>query len=227
MPSSVKVWSCSACPFAQRVRILLIANEIPHEVVEIPNEVLLGTQSKPKELLEKNPYGAVPAIEHDGLAMYESNQILQYLEEAFEEQGHYMLGDDPKHRAIIRMLMIDADRKITQFYPYMLNKDDKKEDELRSKLEEALQFIEDKFNKYKGPYFAGKLISLADIAYVPFFERLVTVVEKRKNVSILEKYPSLHAWYYNQMMHYEPFLKSRTLKDEEIKTFYDEYIRVK
>jgi glutathione S-transferase len=60
------------------VRLALAEKGVTHVLVDVP----FGQQREPPHLA-RHPFGKVPAFEHDGLALYETQAIMRYVEEAF------------------------------------------------------------------------------------------------------------------------------------------------
>src|ERR671939_1781658 len=67
--------------------------------------------NKPEEFLAASRTGKVPVLVADGVSIYESNIINQYLDEVFGEPK--LLPEDPKERAYARIWMASAD----DFFP--------------------------------------------------------------------------------------------------------------
>jgi glutathione S-transferase len=84
--------------FSQRVRIALLEKQVLADLVEV--DLLSRAQFSP-EYLSKNPYGRVPAIEEDGLVLYESTAILEYLEAT--RPSPPLLPADVRSRAVVAM----------------------------------------------------------------------------------------------------------------------------
>ena len=84
--------------FSQRVRIFLLEKQISAELIEV--DLLSRAQHHP-EYLRKNPYARVPAIEEDGLVLYESTAILEYLEAT--RPSPPLLPADVRLRAVVAM----------------------------------------------------------------------------------------------------------------------------
>jgi glutathione S-transferase len=85
----------SSC--AQKVRFVLHEKRADWESEEL--NLRTGDQLKP-EFLKINPKGLVPALEHDGKILIESNVIIEYLNEAFPDPA--LLPVDPYSRALVR-----------------------------------------------------------------------------------------------------------------------------
>src|SRR5436190_2084436 len=63
--------------YSRRVRIALAEKQIPHELVVVD---MPARRHREEPYLSLNPYGRVPTLEEDGLVLYESTAILNYLE---------------------------------------------------------------------------------------------------------------------------------------------------
>ena len=66
---STYVWS---------VRLALAEKGVAHELVEVP----FGTHREEPHL-SRHPFAKLPAFEHDGFALYETQAILRYIDEGF------------------------------------------------------------------------------------------------------------------------------------------------
>src|SRR3546814_2623088 len=98
-------WSSDVCssdlPFstyARRVLITLLEKGLQHEAVLID---MAARQHRGTEYLALNPYGRVPTLEEDGLVLYESSAIMQYLEATHPQPA--LTPPDAKGRALVDM----------------------------------------------------------------------------------------------------------------------------
>jgi GST-like protein len=90
-------------PNPTKVALLLEEAGIPFEPV--PVDTRMGDQFKP-EFLAINPNGKVPAIDDDGVIVFDSNAILLYLA---EKTGRFLPVNTPKSRAeLLSWLMFIA-----------------------------------------------------------------------------------------------------------------------
>lgn len=72
----------SLSTYVRTVRLVLIEKNIDHEQVEV--DLLRGEHRQPAHLA-RHPFGKVPALEHDGLTLYETVAITRYLDAAFPQ----------------------------------------------------------------------------------------------------------------------------------------------
>src|SRR5262245_57804384 len=90
-------------PNPSKVALLLEETGIAYEAV--PVDTRLGAQFKP-EYLAINPNGKVPAIDDDGVVVFDSNAILLYLA---EKTGKFLPANTPKARGeLLSWLMFVA-----------------------------------------------------------------------------------------------------------------------
>ncbi len=100
----IKLYDFPMSPRARKVRIVLAEKGLQHEKVTV--DITKGEQKKP-EFLVINPYGKVPALQDDGVTIYESTIILEYLNDQYPNPP--LLPADPGQRARARVLMHYAD----------------------------------------------------------------------------------------------------------------------
>jgi len=72
------VYGPATSPYVWSVRIALAEKGIAHELV-----ALTMSEMREEPHLSRHPFGKVPAFEHDGFALYETQAILRYIDEAF------------------------------------------------------------------------------------------------------------------------------------------------
>ena len=82
------------CPQTRSMRVLWLLHElgVPFEVVVHPFDRSL----RDPEYLKLSPAGRVPALEIDGMTMFESGAMTEYLCELFSEAGLGRLPGDPE-----------------------------------------------------------------------------------------------------------------------------------
>src|ERR1700720_272670 len=83
----------NAAPNPNKIALFLEESGLPYEPV--PVDTRKGDQFKP-EFLAINPNGKVPAIDDDGVFVFDSNAILLYLA---EKTGKFLPPSTPKNRA--------------------------------------------------------------------------------------------------------------------------------
>jgi glutathione S-transferase len=167
--SEVEIYSYAACPFAQRTRMTLIEKSIPFKLTEIDL-----SKGKPDWFKDVSPYGKVPLILHDGNRIYESAIINEYLDEVFPEPP--LMPRDPGGRAQARIWMHYCDNYFLPAAFRLRAKGDAEEvAKNRNAFLDCLRFVETEGLRKlseKGPFFLGETLSLVDLQFAPFLERL-------------------------------------------------------
>ena len=168
----------SGSPPAWKVWLALEHKGIPYERELVSFQH--GDLKKP-EFLAKNPRGKVPVIEDEGLVLWESSAILEYLEDRYPARP--LLPGDPAARARLRRLAVESD---VYFYPaarellgQTLYRPDGGHDdaEIARAREEVLRECA-RFDAELGDgFFGGADVSLADFAVYP-----VTALIRRLDV---------------------------------------------
>ncbi|HEX3535387.1 MAG TPA: glutathione S-transferase family protein [Stellaceae bacterium] len=72
------VYGPAGSTYVWSVRLALAEKGVAHELVEVP----FGAH-KEEPHLSRHPFAKLPAFEHDGFALYETQAILRYIDEGF------------------------------------------------------------------------------------------------------------------------------------------------
>ncbi|CAI7637232.1 unnamed protein product [Penicillium pancosmium] len=167
--TNLKLYGSCFCPFVQRVWISLELKGIPYQYIEI------NPYEKPRSLLEINPRGLVPALQHDDWGCYESSVIMEYLEDL--KLGTNLFPLDPKSRAHCRLWADHINRNIVpNFYRVLQEQDPQKQVENAQELQDAFNLLITAAHP-SGPFFMGTQISFVDIQAAPWVIRLARVLK--------------------------------------------------
>jgi glutathione S-transferase len=98
----------SGSPFAWKVWLTLEHKQVAYELKVLSFD---RGDTKSPEFLAVNPRGQVPAIVDNGYALWESQAIVEYLEEQYPQRP--LLPSDPRGRATVRRLMHEADNHLS------------------------------------------------------------------------------------------------------------------
>jgi glutathione S-transferase len=72
------VYGPASSPFVWSARLALAEKGIAHELVDVQPSAF---REEPHR--SRHPFGKVPAFEHDGFSLYETQAIMRYIDEAF------------------------------------------------------------------------------------------------------------------------------------------------
>ncbi|NGY03365.1 glutathione S-transferase family protein [Solimonas terrae] len=160
--------------YARRVLITLLEKGLKHEAVIID---MAARQHRSPEYLALNPYGRVPTLEEDGLVLYESSAILQYLEATHPQPA--LTPPDAKGRALVDMHLRLCDLQMasptgTIIFPKRFMPKERWDmaaiEAAQKAIIKHLAIVEQQLGN--NDYLVGNTYSLADIAYIPFIEFL-------------------------------------------------------
>ena len=183
--------------FARTVRLALEEKGVDYDLVEVD---LLGGAGKTPENLARHPFGKVPAFEHDGFELYETDAIIRYIDAAFPGPdlepadaksrarmaqalgviGGYaypcMIGQIFIQRAVMPMLGNAADEgAITAAIP---------------QAETCIKALEKLIDG--NAYLAGDRLSLADLLLIPVYDYVAQIPEGE---NLLADAPNLRRWW--------------------------------
>ena len=185
----MELFTARVCPYAHRSRLALLEKGVAFEHIEI------DLANKSERFLAVSPYGKVPALFHDGKTIYESVIINEYLDEVFPDPP--LMPESYAFRAKARIWTHYCNEYFTpDLYAVIRNREPGKHAELAAKAAERLRFVErEAFGKLsgEGPYWFGSQVSLTDLAWYPYFERLPAWTHYR-GFDIPDDCPRLAAW---------------------------------
>jgi glutathione S-transferase len=111
----MKLYSGPLSLFTAKVRIALDEKGLAYEKISVPFSRAQGYQPKHPDVLAINPKGQVPVLVDDGVALYDSTIILEYLEDRYPDPPLY--PRELRARARCRQLEAAADEI---FFPPVL-----------------------------------------------------------------------------------------------------------
>ena len=155
----IRFYYGSGSPFSWRVQLVLEEKDLPYEPVLLSFDK--GEHKSPAHLA-RSPHGKVPALEDDGVSLYESSAIVEYLEERYPRTP--LLPPEAADRARVRIeelecLLYFAERFIGLARQVFFTPPDKRDPAA----------LEARAAREKGEYLVGEL-SRADFTWLPFVE---------------------------------------------------------
>ena len=179
----MKIISFKICPFVQRVTALLEAKGIDYE------SEFISLSDKPQWFLDLSPNGQVPVLITDGgKALFESDAIVEYLEEVFPPLQPNL---SPERRATNRAWSYMASKNYLVQCSAQRSPDGDILRERSAKLGVAFDRIEKQLGET--PFFAGDDIGMVDIAWLTLLHR-ADIIRKRTGYDFVGDRPKLKAW---------------------------------
>lgn len=183
--------------YVRTVRMALEEKQAPYELVDV--SVLDGEQKQPAHLA-RNPFGTVPAFEHDGLMLYETSAIARYVDQVLP--GARLTPEDPRHRALMNQIISVVDYHgyksiilqvvAPRLFTPLLSADADKEAIVAAGRPTA-ELCLSEFERMMGGarFLAGDALSLADLYLVPVIHYLMMTDDK----ALLDRFPGLTRWW--------------------------------
>lgn len=182
------------CPYCEKIWMQLEEKRIPYRVEKI-NMRCYG--DKKPSFTAKVPSGMLPVMEIDGRLVTESALIADALEREFPEHKPLLA---PAGSAL-RKRQDDLNRLERALFGRWMQwlTSSWMDGQMRSGFEEALDAVEAElaFDR-TGPYFCGPELTLIDITFTPFLERMAASLAYYKGFRMEGnggRWPNLDAWY--------------------------------
>ncbi len=189
----IRFYYGSGSPFSWRVQLALEEKGLAYEPVLLSFE---KGEHKSPEHLERSPHGKVPALADDGVTLYESSAIVEYLDERYPRTP--LLPADPAARALVRVEEIEATHYFGDgfgalarqvFFTPAERRDAAAVEAARAEVRKLLEALDARAGKRRGAYVAGETLSRADLAWLPFVE-----IAGRAGVELDARTPWLLDW---------------------------------
>lgn len=162
--SVMTLFSDPKSPNCHRVRLMVKEKDIPLDIVEVDME-----NGIPEDLMELNPYGTLPTLVDRDLVLYDSQVIIEYLDERFPHPP--LMPVDPISKARSRQMLRQIE---TEWYDLVEiiqhNEDESAVKEARRDLQERIVQMIPVFDHK--PYFLNDDYSLVDISLSVLMWRL-------------------------------------------------------
>ena len=194
---SLVLYYGSGSPYAWRVQLALEHKALPYELRVLS---FSAKDTHKPEFLALNPRHRVPVLIDGDFVLYESNAIVEYLDEAWPATGSRLFPGDARTRALTRRLILEADNYFDKaidpvveqaFYTKPAERDAAKFDTAcKAVVAEYALFT----SAMRGEFLAGPL-SAADYALYPllaFMKRCEVKMPGFDSDALLT--PALRAW---------------------------------
>jgi glutathione S-transferase len=183
--------------YARTARLALEEKGVDYDLVEV--DILQGAGQAP-EHLARHPFGKVPAFEHEGFALYETDAVTRYVNEAFP--GPDLEPSNVRERARMTQAINVVGSYgypclITQIViqrmvmPMLGNQSD--EAAISQALPQAKACLGALERLIDGnSYLAGETLSRADLLLIPIYDYFSQTPEGQK---LLRAAPNLERWW--------------------------------
>jgi glutathione S-transferase len=160
--------------YSRRVLMACREKQIAYEPVTVD---MVARKHREQPYLSLNPYGRVPTLEEDGLVLFESTAILNYLEATHPKPP--LVPADPRQRALVDMHMKLCDLQFTRqagniIFPKRFLPKERWNvaviAEAKADIEKHLAILQ--LQLAGKSFLVAEQFTLAEICYAPFLEFL-------------------------------------------------------
>lgn len=199
--SSMTFYSDATDQYSHRVRIVLAEKGVTVEVREVDK------MNRPAELSDLNPYNSLPTLVDRDLVLYESNVMMEYLDERFPHPP--LLPVYPVARAQSRLWMHRVEKDWSELVNKILHgRGDP--DKPRKALEESIISTAPIFAEK--PFFMSEAFSIVDCCVAPIMWRLPSL-----GIELDEKKVKPLIRYMNELFNRESFQQSLSEAEREMR----------
>jgi glutathione S-transferase len=189
------LYGASYSVYVRSARLALAEKGVDYDLVEVD---VFAPDGPPAEHLARQPFGKIPAFEHDGFRLYEAGAIIRYVDEAFP--GPALQPADPRARARMNQVTSIID---SYAYPNLVwgvfvervSGPARGRPTDAAKLAAALPKCEtclDALVALMGDFLAGAQLTLADLHAAPMFDYFL---QTQEGTEMLARRPALAQWW--------------------------------
>jgi glutathione S-transferase len=197
MPASGSSVTVFGATYSVYVRIVLATLHEKHVAYDLVPVDVFSKEDVSADYLDRQPFGRIPAFEHEGFRLFETSAIARYVDEAFP--GPPLQPESVRHRARMNQIVAMLDNyayrpMVWDVYVQRMEEGDKADEtRIAAGLENAGIFLRALTGLMTGSqWFAGPDFSLADLHAAPIFGYFV---EAPEGAALLRGYPELADWW--------------------------------
>ena len=195
--ASPVVYGPNFSTYVRATRLTLAEKPAPYQLVEI---AFMQGAHKQDEFLKRNPFGKVPAFEHDGVRLYETSAIIRYIDRSFG--GAKLQPSDVKQLAKMDQVISIVDsfaygaiigKLVWQRIVTPMTGGTPDEAVVKEALP-TIRICLAEFERILGDsqWFGGASISLGDLHLAPILAYMVNTPE---SADLLKPHPRLAKWW--------------------------------
>ncbi len=156
------LYSRPECPLSHRVRIVLAEKNIGTDIIDV------DIHNPPEDLLDLNTYNSIPVLVDRDLVLYNSQIIMEYLDERFPHPP--LMPVDPVSRARTRIMLYRIDKDWYSILDDISSADAHRADQARKTIREGLILLSPVLARK--PYFMSDEFALVECSLAPILWRL-------------------------------------------------------
>ncbi|KAJ9554944.1 hypothetical protein OSB04_009558 [Centaurea solstitialis] len=199
------------CPVAQRAWITRNYKGLQEKI----KLVGIDLANKPTWYKEKvSPENKVPSLEDDNKIIVDSIDMVKYIDSHFE--GPALLPQEGAKREFAEDLLAYTNTFIGKAYASFKGDTEKQ-------AGEAFDYLESALEKFEGPFLLGDGISLVDIVYIPFVERVDIFLKEVYKYDISSGRPKVATWL-QELNKIDAYLDTKVDPDFVVQMYKKRYL---
>ncbi|MER9069387.1 glutathione S-transferase family protein [Mesorhizobium sp. M0902] len=187
------VYGADYSVYVRIVRLVLEEKGVGYELVPVD---IFAADGIPGWYFEHQPFGRIPAFEHDGFRLYETGAIARYVDEAFGGPALQPVEARPRARMNQITGLLDAYAYRTMVWDVAVERLEKTppdEAVIANGLRQARTALQALSSlKAEGPWLLGTDLTLADLHAAPIIGYFVKVAEGQ---ALLAEFADIRDWY--------------------------------
>ncbi|MER8529239.1 glutathione S-transferase family protein [Mesorhizobium sp. M0814] len=187
------VYGADYSVYVRIVQLVLEEKGVGYELVPVD---VFAADGIPGWYFEHQPFGRIPAFEHDGFRLYETGAIARYVDEAFGGPALQPVEARPRARLNQITGLLDAYAYRTMVWDVAVERLEKTPPD-EALIANGLRQARTAFQalsslKAEGPWLLGPDLTLADLHAAPIIGYFVKVAEGQ---ALLAEFAEIRDWY--------------------------------
>ncbi|MER8945455.1 glutathione S-transferase family protein [Mesorhizobium sp. M0185] len=187
------VYGADYSVYVRIVRLVLEEKGVGYELVPVD---IFAADGIPGWYFEHQPFGRIPAFEHDGFRLYETGAIARYVDEAFGGPALQPVEARPRARLNQITGLLDAYAYRAMVWDVAVERLEKTppdEAVIANGLRQARTALQALSSlKAEGPWLLGTDLTLADLHAAPIIGYFIKVAEGQ---ALLAEFAEIRDWY--------------------------------
>jgi glutathione S-transferase len=187
------VYGADYSAYVRIVRLALEEKGIDYELVPVD---IFAADGVPGWYFDHQPFGRIPAFEHDGFRLHETSAIARYVDEAFDGPALQPIEARPRARMNQIIAMLDAYAYRAMVWDVAVERLEKTTPDealIANGLLQAATVLRALTSlKAAGPCLLGEQLTLADLHAAPIIGYFVKVADGQ---NLLAEFPDIRDWF--------------------------------
>jgi glutathione S-transferase len=187
------VYGADYSVYVRIVRLALEEKGIGYELVPVD---VFAADGIPGWYFDHQPFGRIPAFEHDGFRLHETSAIARYVDEAFDGPALQPIEARPRARMNQIIAMLDAYAYRAMVWDVAVERLEKTTPDealIANGLLQAATVLRALTSlKAAGPWLLGEQLTLADLHAAPIIGYFVKVADGQ---NLLAEFPDIRDWF--------------------------------